>query len=53
MDDGTAKLLTEIDPLDTSEVEDYGAEAFLAGLVDGKEKIVGWARDKYVLFVGK
>lgn len=53
LDDGKAKLLTEIDPLDTSEVEDYGAEAFMAGLVDGKEKIVGWARDKYVLFVGK
>lgn len=46
-------MLTEIDPLDTSEVEDYGAEALMAGLVDEKEKVVGWARDKYVLFVGK
>lgn len=53
LENGKAKLLREIDPFDTSDVESYGAEAFMAGLVDEKEKVVGWARDKYVLFVGK
>lgn len=51
--DGKALKLSEIDHLDVSGVEEYGAEALMAGLVDGKEKVIGWARDKYVLFVGE
>lgn len=51
--EGDAKKLSEIDHLDTTEVEEYGAEALMVGLVDEKEKVVGWARDKYVLFIGK
>jgi hypothetical protein len=53
LENGKAQKLTEIDPFDSIDVEDYGAEALMAGLVDEKEKVVGWARDKYVLFVGE
>jgi NADH:ubiquinone oxidoreductase subunit H len=51
--DGHVKKLSEIDHLDMSGIEEYGAEALMAGLVDRKEKVVGWARDKYILFVGE
>lgn len=47
------KLLRELEPLNDQEVEFYEAEGLMAGLVDRKEKIVGWARDKFVLFIGK
>lgn len=47
------KLLGEIEPLNDQEVEYYEAEGLMAGLVDQKEKTVGWARDKFVLFIGE
>ncbi|KAJ9118872.1 hypothetical protein QFC24_006071 [Naganishia onofrii] len=46
------KKLSEIDQLDVEEVEEYAAEALMAGLVDEREKVVGWARNAYVLFLG-
>jgi hypothetical protein len=51
--EGTVKKLSEIDQLDVEEVEEYAAEALMAGLVDEREKVVGWARNAYVLFLGK
>jgi hypothetical protein len=47
------KLLSELQPSDDQEVEYYEAEGLMAGLVDRKEKTAGWARDKFVLFIGK
>ncbi|KAJ9098113.1 hypothetical protein QFC21_004442 [Naganishia friedmannii] len=50
---GTMKMLSEIDQLDVDEVEEYAAEALMAGLVDEREKAIEWARDAYVLFLGR
>lgn len=51
--EGHVMKLSEIDHRDMRGIEEFGAEALMAGLVDKKEKVVGWARDKYILFVGK
>lgn len=45
-------MLSEIDHLDESGVHEYATEALMAGLIDEREKVIEWARDKYVLFVG-
>lgn len=47
------KRLSEVQPLNDQEVEFYEAEGLMAGLVDRKENTVRWARDKFVLFIGK
>lgn len=52
-EEGTTKKLSEVDQLDVEEVEEYAAEALMAGLVDEREKVVGWARNAYVLFLGE
>ncbi|GHJ86849.1 hypothetical protein NliqN6_3251 [Naganishia liquefaciens] len=49
---GSIGQLREIDHQDERGIEHYAAEALMRGLVVGKEKVIGWARDKYVLFVG-
>lgn len=47
------KMLKDIEQFDDNEVELYEAEGLMASLVDRKETAMEWARDKFVLFIGK
>lgn len=52
LSEGRTRMLSEIDHPDESDVHEYAVEALMAGLVDEEQKVIGWARDRYVLFVG-
>lgn len=47
------KMLRDIEQLNDHEVAHYEAEGLMASLVDRKENAMAWARDKFVLFIGK